>query len=288
VQNGIIDQELSILRPLRDELTLIEQRRARFTELVAANDIVALQTLIGTTPDGVYGAATAAKVAQFDQALDSRRAEILNELERLNTTNNEVVTQAREQIQELQRTTTEEIGKAQAAINSFRAQLISVTVVDNTDSIAIQEVAIQSANNDIDTLLSEKFELQAKVRQIEVEVGPIKYIAELIYGETNPDLLEDAVRWMIIIIVLVFDPLAVILILAGVSIMHSKPDEDPVAVLPPSSTKLKSPPKTKRRAPVKNTSIAIEEEIEPIAAPKQAPKTNFLHVAKVDKPEGNQ
>jgi len=54
------------------------------------------------------------------------------------------------------------------------------------------------------------------LRKVEAEVGPIKYIAALIYGD-NPDanLLEAAVRWVIIVIVLVFDPLAVILLLAS-------------------------------------------------------------------------
>jgi hypothetical protein len=48
-----------------------------------------------------------------------------------------------------------------------------------------------------------------------VEVGPIKYIAELIYGETDTSLLEKAVRWVIILIVAVFDPLAVMMLLAA-------------------------------------------------------------------------
>ena len=56
----------------------------------------------------------------------------------------------------------------------------------------------------------------ASIKQIEAEVGPIKYIAALIYGD-NPDAntLERAVRWVIILLVFVFDPLALILILAA-------------------------------------------------------------------------
>jgi hypothetical protein len=58
--------------------------------------------------------------------------------------------------------------------------------------------------------------LAAEFRKVESEVGPIKYIAALIYGD-NPDanLLESAVRWVIILIVAVFDPLALVLILAA-------------------------------------------------------------------------
>ena len=66
-----------------------------------------------------------------------------------------------------------------------------------------------------DKLRDAKFKFEKKYRQFEAEVGPVKYIAELIYGEADRSLLEDAVRWVIIIIVAVFDPLAVCLVLAG-------------------------------------------------------------------------
>jgi hypothetical protein len=58
--------------------------------------------------------------------------------------------------------------------------------------------------------------IRAEVRKVEAEVGPLKYIAAFVYGD-NPDanLLEKAVTWVIIIIVVVFDPLAVILLLAS-------------------------------------------------------------------------
>jgi hypothetical protein len=58
--------------------------------------------------------------------------------------------------------------------------------------------------------------IAAEVRKVEAEVGPIKYIAALVYGD-NPDanLLERAVRWVIIILVIVFDPLAIMMLLAA-------------------------------------------------------------------------
>ena len=65
-------------------------------------------------------------------------------------------------------------------------------------------------------LSEERAPIAAEVRKVEAEVGPIKYIANFIYGD-NPDanILEKAVTWVIIIIVIVFDPLAVILLLAS-------------------------------------------------------------------------
>lgn len=58
--------------------------------------------------------------------------------------------------------------------------------------------------------------IAAEVRKVEAEVGPIKYIATLIYGD-NPDanLLEKAVTWVIILLVIVFDPLAIMMLLAA-------------------------------------------------------------------------
>ena len=62
----------------------------------------------------------------------------------------------------------------------------------------------------------ERAPIAAEVRKVEAEVGPIKYIAALVYGD-NPDsnLLERAVRWVIIILVVVFDPLAIMMVLAA-------------------------------------------------------------------------
>lgn len=74
---------------------------------------------------------------------------------------------------------------------------------------------IQTEQKKISTLNEERAPIAAEVRKVEAEVGPIKYIASFIYGETDKTLLEKAVIWVIIIIVLVFDPLAVILLLAS-------------------------------------------------------------------------
>jgi len=68
----------------------------------------------------------------------------------------------------------------------------------------------------VSAVSEERAPIAAEVRKVEAEVGPIKYIANFIYGD-NPDanLLEKAVTWVIVIIVVVFDPLAVILLLAS-------------------------------------------------------------------------
>ena len=79
----------------------------------------------------------------------------------------------------------------------------------------LQNEILQSQKS-IAGLNDERAPIAAEVRKVEAEVGPIKYIAALIYGD-NPDanILERAVRWVIILIVIVFDPLALCLILAS-------------------------------------------------------------------------
>jgi hypothetical protein len=75
---------------------------------------------------------------------------------------------------------------------------------------------IARAQTEIVKLNDQRAPIAAEVRKVEAEVGPLKYIAKLIYGD-NPDanLLEQAVVWVIIMIVAVFDPLALVLILAA-------------------------------------------------------------------------
>jgi len=74
---------------------------------------------------------------------------------------------------------------------------------------------INESTDAITTLTQKKSELDSTRIAIEAEVGPIKYIAELIYGESTTGVLEDAVRGVILIIVFVFDPLAVLLLVAA-------------------------------------------------------------------------
>jgi chorismate mutase len=74
---------------------------------------------------------------------------------------------------------------------------------------------INESTQTISSLTQKMSELNSERIAIEAEVGPIKYIAELIYGESTTGVLEDAVRGVILIIVFVFDPLAVLLLVAA-------------------------------------------------------------------------
>ena len=99
-----------------------------------------------------------------------------------------------------------ELGAVTKGLNARKDQQgerneLNATIDESTDAIA--------------TLTQKKSELNADRIAIEAEVGPIKYIAELIYGESTTGVLEDAVRGVILVIVFVFDPLAVLLLVAA-------------------------------------------------------------------------
>jgi hypothetical protein len=75
---------------------------------------------------------------------------------------------------------------------------------------------IQAEQKTISSLGQERAPIAAEVRKVEAEVGPIKYIAAMVYGEnTDANSLEAAVRWVIIMLVIVFDPLAIMMLLAA-------------------------------------------------------------------------
>ena len=79
----------------------------------------------------------------------------------------------------------------------------------------------------IASLKNEKIKIEGEVKKLEAEVGPLKYIAELVYENADTNQLEKAVRWVIILIILVFDPLAVLLLIAANNgIMRQKQYED--------------------------------------------------------------
>ena len=107
--------------------------------------------------------------------------------------------------------------------------------------------------------------IRAEVRKVEAEVGPIKYIAAFVYGD-NPDanVLEKAVTWVIIIIVSVFDPLAVILLLASQYSFQwfrkAKEDEDLVhSTVPLYVAPVDEEPKAEEIVPVPEEKSILEQ-----------------------------
>ena len=73
---------------------------------------------------------------------------------------------------------------------------------------------IDTAQTEVDKLEDQKLELTQELTAIALEVGPVKYLAELVYG-TETDRTEEAVRWVIIAFIFVFDPMAILLLMAA-------------------------------------------------------------------------
>jgi len=92
---------------------------------------------------------------------------------------------------------------------------ISIRKSQQKERTRLQE-EIQTYQKEISTLTESSAPIRAQVREVEAEVGPIKYIAALIYGSSvDQNLLESAVRIVILMIVMVFDPLAVLMLIGA-------------------------------------------------------------------------
>ena len=168
-----------------------------------------LQQLVGARPDGRYGSGTAKAVKEFKDGLETKKQTLFVQIEELKTT-------AKEEVKRLRARAELEIDDSNKLIERLRKQLGTDTGVDIDAIIDEQNLRIKTANTELDVLTEEKFTIEAEYRKLEAEVGPIKYIAEFVYGEAaDKTMLEEAVRWVIIIIIFVFDPLAVLLLIAS-------------------------------------------------------------------------
>tara|TARA_B100000123_G_scaffold87082_1_gene63061 strand:+ start:12363 stop:14294 length:1932 start_codon:yes stop_codon:yes gene_type:complete len=175
-----------------------------------------LQSIVGTRVDGNYGSRTAKQVEDYRNGLLSQRESILKIIATIEEKESPIVKAANEEIKRLRDIAEQEIADSNKVINKLRAEIGSIAPDNNTEIIETELLKIKNAQAEIDILTEEKYNIEAEYRKLEAEVGPIKYIAEFVYGEeADRDLLEEAVRWVIILIIFVFDPLAVLLLIAS-------------------------------------------------------------------------
>ena len=150
-------------------------------------------------------------------AVKQRQLDILAQIDNVRGTESPAIQTARDEIQRLRESAEAQVAQSQALIERLRQQLAQEDkAADIETAIDEQNSRIRNANSEIDTLTEEKYALEAEYRKLEAEVGPVKYLAEFVYGEkADQDLLEEAVRWVILVIIFVFDPLAVLLLIAS-------------------------------------------------------------------------
>ena len=86
---------------------------------------------------------------------------------------------------------------------------------------------ISESQKTISSLNEERGPLNVALQKAESDFGPIKYVAELIYGSGERDIIDKAVRLVIILIMVVFDPLAVLLLIAGNMSLKKEPKIEP-------------------------------------------------------------
>lgn len=120
---------------------------------------------------------------------------------------------------------------------------------------------IAESQKEIVRITEERAPIQNELRKSESDFGPIKYVAELIYGSSDRDIIDKAVRLVIILIMLVFDPLAVLLLIAGNMTMREQEEEE------------------KKRHPLDIIKERVEERISTLKN-KPEPVEEVIHIEK--------
>jgi peptidoglycan hydrolase-like protein with peptidoglycan-binding domain len=222
-QRGAEDQVKSYL----EQLEAVDNTISLLQSYVANDEIKKLQALVGARADGNYGSRTAAKVEEFRSEQQAEKERLVAIIEDIRTSvDGTVVEQAREEIKRLRDQANQNVQKSQETIDRLRSQLNAIAEVDNTAEIDSLIEKVRDSENYIEELLDEKFELESEVRKLEAEVGPIKYIADMVYGNQERGTIDEAVRWLIIVFIFVFDPLAVLLLIAANFSFLNRNDHD--------------------------------------------------------------
>ncbi len=145
------------------------------------------------------------KIAQANRNMNVLKEENQAEVEKIEAN-----------INKLKKEHTDEVAKAQANIDAMRGN-VSSNKDDIEAKITAAENKIVSSQNNIDNLIIDRQPLESSLVKLEAEVGPVKYIAALAVdvGLANDVDTSSAVRWVIIILIFVFDPLAVLLLIAA-------------------------------------------------------------------------
>lgn len=189
--------------------------------------------------------------------LRNKRSELLNQ-------NDPRISDAQKKIEEIRLTVDDQLKQSNLLIQALREEIKKASDINVDELVTQQRNIIENARNEISLLTNQKYSVESELRKLEAEVGPIKYIAELVYGDqADKNMLETAVRWVILLLVFVFDPLAVILVLAGLRTL----EENKEHVVVPTVEKAVQKPKrktiaTRRKPKAKPVNNTIVDEIQ--------------------------
>ena len=220
---GDIDYNQEQIENVREQLTVdIAQQDNRLAELdKAVNELRSKGVEVVTLEEGgVFQRAETEKIDYIAQANELRasqqdeRDEIKAEKQSLRDTATADIKVFQDAIDNYRSQAQNDINGANAEINRLRNQS-STQADDNLIKIDTFNSDIDAIYANIVTLKDEKFDAESKIRNLDREVGPIKYLAQLIYGSEERDVLDQAIRLFILMLVFVFDPLAVMLVIAA-------------------------------------------------------------------------
>jgi hypothetical protein len=154
-------------------------------------------------------------IAQIDQQIKVEQSRIED--------SRKVIQQMDDAVNSLLKASTRQSSARNATVAQQAARLRQSQAKDR----ALLNASIDESNTKIRKFNDQKLKLDQEQLKLEVEVGPIKYIAEMIYGnDPDKDLLEKAVRYVIILIIFVFDPLAILMIIAASMSFSSRKEAD--------------------------------------------------------------
>ena len=174
--------------------------------LITTYFISAVMILMAITSMGTFGYLSKAHI---EHTSDSQNIDA--KLERID----QMITRERERIVRAERVQSQ----LDASINSLIEQKYVVVGLEarRKQESERKDIAerIREYQTTIDKLTDEKIPLQQSMRDARREVGPIRYVAELIYGSSDTELMERSIRGIIILLVLVLDPLAILLIMVS-------------------------------------------------------------------------
>ena len=181
----------------------------------------------------------------------------------------------KKELSSIDRKYSKQIKELEEVIKSYRVTAESKTE-DIDGKVATLEANVEAEQIIVDQLIEEKMVYEKEFRKLEAEVGPVKYIAELVYGEADRDILEDAVRWVIIILCIVFDPLAVALLVAWNGMIEPVRRKPTVKKLQPSDDARYYWQKIKQDAEVKRQEDppVVSKPTMPVEKPKQVDPDN--------------
>jgi hypothetical protein len=246
-KNEFIDQRKSLLKGLEDRTgsnkqdndSIILRLSERITSLKEEQDslVKAQQLLISKSesqfleldaiideakkPKGFFGA------TNYSDVLKSQQTERL----KLENTQEDAL----KKINEIQENFAKEISEVRSKIDSIQLKPESVSYVD--PKIETYQEDIEKVYAEINDLESEKFKYGSALRALEVEIGPIKYIVGALDEWLGFSVgTEQAIRIIIVVLIFVFDPLAILLLISATITYSSSKNED----LPPDVREIRN------------------------------------------------